>query len=208
MKFNIGRWLVVFTLAAATLVGQWQWRDRVGAHARQRLATQYQQRLVELPERQAANLVHELASDQPPWLGVLVEAIVDQRIAVATTAETELRLLVDKWSKSPSGDSASQATELAALLAKRNPSWSADGQRLANVLARGLLVLPIDGRRRDMAKYIADCEAILRLEPTPPEEIRVASANVEPAIPPPAPEVQPVEPGPFNGSATGRITER
>lgn len=208
MKFNIRRWLIVFTLAAATLVGLWQWRDGVGARARQRLAQEYQQRLAELPERQAASLVHELASDQPPWLGVLVEAAIDQRVAVATAAETELRLLVDKWSESPGGDSASQATELAALLAKHAASWSADGKRLANVLARSLLVLPINSRQLDVAKYIADCEAVLRLEPTPPEEIRVASANVEPAIQPAGAEVQPVEPGRFQGSATGRISER
>lgn len=207
MKFTIRRWLVVFTLAAVMLIGLWQWRTWVAAGARQRLVQQYHQLLAELPERQAVYLVRELASDQLPWLEVLVEAASDQRPAVATAAEAELRQLVDKWAASD-GNSASQAMELAALLAKRAASWPPDGQRLANVLARSLLVLPIDSRQMNAAKYIAACEAVLRLEPTQPEEIRVASATAEPAIPPADPEGQSVEPRPFNGSATGRITER
>ena len=208
MKFTIRRWFVVFMLAAVMLLGLRQWRNWVAAGARQRLAQQYQQRLAELPERQAARFVHELASDQLPWLEVLVEAASDQRPAVATAAEAKLRQLVDKWAASD-GDSASQAMELAALLAKRAASWPPDGQRLANVLARSLLVLPIDSRQMDMAKYIADCEAVLRLEPTQPDEIRVASATAEQAIPPAGSEGRFVEPGPFNGgSATGRLTER
>jgi len=208
VKFTGRRWLVVLTLAAVMLAGLWLSRGSIDAGLREQMARQYQQRVLELPEREAAELVRELASDRPPWLEVVLEAASDERPAVATAAETELRLLVANWAISPDDVSAQQAIRLVALLSRRAPSLPPQGQLLANVLAKGLIVLPIDSRQYDVASYIADCEAVLRLEPSPPDEIRVASAVSESVIPRADPDVQPLEPRQFNAPAVMRVTDR
>lgn len=208
MKFTVRSWFAVLTLAAIMLAGLWLSRGQIDAGARERMARQYHQRVLELPEREAAELVRELASDRPPWLEVVLEAALDERPAVATAAETELRLLLANWTASPDRDSTQHAIRLASLLAKRRSSLPPQGQLLANVLAKGLIALPIDSRQYDVASYIADCEAVLRLEPSPLDEIRVASAVSESVNPQAGPDVQPLEPRQFNAPAVLRITDR
>jgi len=177
MRVLSGRWLAVTALAAGLSVGIWQVPRWASFGARQRLASQYQARLAKVSASQATELLHVLASDDPAWLEVLVEGLVDQRPAIQVVAKEELLRLVRQWSAVRSLENSAAAEKLAACLAARARSVTAKQLNFAQELAQELLLVPMDGRLVDVAAFTANCEAVLLAQPTRVEEMRMASQD-------------------------------
>jgi hypothetical protein len=185
-------WLLVLAMAGVVASTAWLARGWMLAATHQRLEQQYQQRIATLPEGQAARLVRELARRDRAWIGVILAASADDRDAVAAAAESELRDLVERWSALPAAESSSHVAELASLLAGHAPRLPAERRHLAQALAERLIVWPIDGRQVDVARLIAECQAVLLLPRTEPADIRVATTAVSPPIDAASPVAQPL----------------
>jgi hypothetical protein len=90
---------------------------------------------------------------------------------------------------------------MARLLAQHAPRMAPPERELAQSLAQRLLDWPIDSRQIDLAQFIADCDAVLRLPSSAPEELQLAAAPAPqardaevPAQPPEISQPQPVQP--------------
>jgi len=206
MNLSRRSWLATAVLTACMLSGVWLSRDWVVGRFQNQLASQHLQRVADLPAREAAVYLRELASDDAPWLDVLVPAVADQRPEVSSTATSELRQLVAMWMESPEQRLDADAARLAQLLAEQSPRFSAEGQELATVLARNLIVLRVNSGSVDVARYINNCEAVLRLEPA--ADLRVASVDTDSRLPQNPAQTGTTEPLPFNATDLRRITER
>jgi hypothetical protein len=191
------RWLLIFAIAILSLTG-----IRVGANwllpgAHQRLVQQYCEQISSLPEDKAARFVARLAEKHSEWAEVTIAAIADDRPMVASTAERELRSLVQRLARLPAEQGSPHVAELARALAAKAANLPPDHRSLAISLAHELIAWPIDGRIVDSAQFIAHCEAVLLLPATEPIEFRVAVAPLAPqklSGPPPELELSPAEP--------------
>jgi hypothetical protein len=191
------RWLTIFAAAALAFAGIRLTASGLLPGAQQRLVQQYRNRILALPEDQAARFVTRLAEKDAPWPEVLVLATADDRPLVAGAAERELRSLVLRLTQLPADESSPQAARLARALALAAAELPPDRRSLMNSLAQQLIVWPIDGRTADAAQFIADCEAVLLLPVAEPIEIRLAAAppaRQEQVSPPGSPELSPAEP--------------
>jgi hypothetical protein len=191
------RWLLVASIAVLAVAGAWLLRGWFLDSTRARLTQSYQQRLMLLPERDAARLVQRLAQDQDQWLEILIWASADDRPLVGTTAQRELQDRIDQWASLPLQNSADRAVRLARLLAVYAPSTPPERRHFAHSIAQRLILWPVDGRHLDTASLIADCESVLMLPRADQVEIRVAAApEVREAAPPTLVQATPEPPLP------------
>jgi hypothetical protein len=182
MLTRANRWLLILSMAGTVAAAALLARHSMLAATHRWLERHYERQIAALSERQAVRLVRELARRDQPWIGVLLSASADDRVAVATTAESELRDLVERWSSIPISQISPQVAELASLLAVHAPRMPAERRHLAHALAERLIVWPVDGRQIDVARLIANCESVLLLPRTEPVEIRVAAAEPTPPV--------------------------
>lgn len=176
-------WLLVIVLAAVIATAGWFGRQQLATWTRARTAQQYQQQIADLPERQAARLIEQLAAGDREWLDLVVAAWSDSRPPVAAAAVSAVQSLVERWSQLPAAEASPRVEQLARLLAQHAPRMDAVQRDSAAVIAQRLLVWPVDGRQMNAARFIADCEALVRLPPSEPEELRLAAAPPLPPIP-------------------------
>jgi hypothetical protein len=198
------RFRVVLVLAAMALVANAGLisRPRLQAWTRARLAQRLLEDIAAQREDQAARLVRELDQDEPEWLVVFVAALADKRPAVAAAGQTALVDAVERWQRASLAVNSSRVAILAGLLADHAPRLAPERVAVAQGLALQLLAWPIDGRRADAARLIADCEKILALAQPELADIRLAAmpesvpevAEQNTAIvPAPAAEIAPME---------------
>ena len=199
MRLLVGRRLLMLALIFSMVAGAWFGHGWLASRARARLAQQYNERLQNLPEAAAEQLVRELARDPDAWLELIVSATGDSRGSVAAAAEAELQANVEQWSLLSPAESSGRAGKLARLLADHAPHLPADRRDAAHGIAQRLITWPLDGRQVDAAKLIADCQQVLLLPRSDGAALRMAAtparpadaANSEPpaSIAPPAPAV-------------------
>jgi hypothetical protein len=202
MQFRMVLVLAAMALAAASA---WFGRPPLQAWTRARLAQRLLDDIAAEPEAQAARLVRELDQDEPEWLIVFVAAFADRRPAVATAGQTALVEALERWRRETPAGNASRVAAFARLLADQAAQLPAERVATARGLAHTLLAWPIDGRRTDAARLIADCEKILSLAQPELADIRVAAMPPDipeepeqPAasVPEPAVEITPAAPMP------------
>jgi hypothetical protein len=198
-----GRWLLATVLAIGTA---WFSRGKVDAWTRDRLACERRHQIASLPERGAAEYVTRLGADDDRSLATIVEALGDQRSAVAASAEAALWRLIDGWSQQPTEDNSTRVALLASLLSKRCANLPAERRDFSIALAQRLIAWPVDGDKVDMARLIADCEVVLRLPMAAPSELRVARApRVVAPLAPAQRDETPPEPQRFKAPVGVRI---
>jgi hypothetical protein len=168
-------WLLVLTAAAGVTVAAGLGRRTLQAWTRHRWQDQCQAQLAALPAEQAARRVLQLADADREGLAVIIAACRDRRPPVAQSACVSAQTLADRWSQLPAAEAAPRVAALARLLAQHAPQMASAQQEVARSLAQRLLAWPIDGRQIDLSQFIADCDAVLRLPATAPEELRLAA---------------------------------
>jgi hypothetical protein len=168
------------------------------AWSRARLARQHEERIAALPEKAATRWLAQLASEDGAWLEPVAAAWSDSRPAVAAAAELEAYRLVERWSQLPAAESAPQVARLANLLAQQAPQMSSHQREAAAVLAQRLIDWPLADSPVDAACFIADCDALLQLEPALPPQLRIAALPPSEPLPPvqPPAAIQPADPLP------------
>jgi hypothetical protein len=195
----------VLLLSGAIFCGLSLGRGWTLSATRARLSLRYQAQIAVLPEGRAVRLLRTLGQAEGEWSDVLLAASADARPAVAEAAERTLREAVDRWARLPAGESSVHIAGLARLLAHEAPRLAAERRQVAHALAERLIEWPIDGRRVDAGRLIADCESVLLLPRAEPTQLvaekesalltTVDAASVPPgseqAIAPAAPVVQP-----------------
>jgi hypothetical protein len=164
--------------AAAIAGGAWLLRPHLAAWTHGQIAGRYQAQLAALPERSAARLLAQLASADDTGIEVLAATWTDSRPAVAAAAVRETLRLVERWSQLPPGDAAPHVARLVKALAQAAPQMAAAEREAAAALAERLLEWPVDSKQVPAAQFIADCDALLRLPPAIPAELRLASVPV------------------------------
>jgi hypothetical protein len=174
-------WLLVLIAAAGITAAAGLGRRTLVSWTRRRWLEQCQAQLAALPQQRAARLVPQLADADLDGLPLLIAACSDRRQAVADSAARSSQALAERWSQLPPAEAAPRVAALAGLLAQQAPQMAPAQQEVARSLAKRLIDWPIDSRQIDLPQFIADCEAVLRLPASPPEELRLA------AIPPPQP---------------------
>jgi hypothetical protein len=202
------RWLLALAMTAAIAGGSSLARPWLQKSVEARLTRKFEARLAALDEHEAVKLVHRLAVVEGDWLELLVAASADERSALAAAAEAELREEIDRWTKEPEERSESVAL-LAGLLAEQAPRLAPERRLLAHALALRLIDWPINSRRVDAARLIADCQTVLLLPRADATVVRVAAAPVialpEPQADPPSADEQP--PRPFTPTGGMRISD-
>jgi hypothetical protein len=182
-------------LAAALVVaGQQAARRRSIEHSQSHSS----RAIAALPERAAAQHVHDLLSLDVEALPILVPLLADQRPLVADAAHEALADLLARWQRLPPGESSPRVARLARELAVLSPDLAESRRRTAHDLAARVLVWPLDPSAANAPQVVADCEAVLRLPASVTDEPRVAArptpaqpAIVKPALAGPAPAAAP-----------------
>ncbi len=189
-------WFASTVLAALVLaLTGWYGRGQLQRRTTQHAARRFRQELQTLPERRAARRIGQVPAADGQWLEVLVAAWADSRREVAASARAAVLSEIESWSQPPEAAAEPPLADLARLLAVYAPRMNGVEREAARALAERLLQWPADSRRLDAAGFIANCEAVLELPPTPPDELRFALS--------PAPRGSPPAIGPLQPEAVG-----
>jgi hypothetical protein len=186
-------WLAALGALAAVWTGALAAQRRLSDFTHERLVRRSRERIAASSDHRAARLVLQLAADDA-WLAVLVGACTDRRQSVARAGEVAVEGQLQRWSALPAQEAAPKLAELARLLAQHAPQMTGRQRDAAQSLAQRLLDRPVDSTRINAARFIADCEAVLRLPSAAADDIRLAA--LPPALPssPPAVAAPPVPP--------------
>jgi hypothetical protein len=174
--------VIVFCVAASVVAVMLGARYLALERLQHRWASQYVERLADMPPERAVQLVRTLAASSEPWLPVMVGALCDDRPSVRAAASAELKIMVERWAEMPVVDCSARAEGLTTILAKKAPLMPLDSRAAAQGIARTILGWPLDGSASDIARVIADCESVLQLPCEEPAEIRIAAARTEPTL--------------------------
>jgi hypothetical protein len=198
MATHTRRWWFWGLALAVLLAGvSWLGRRQLDGWTRAKLIRRDQSQIATLGERQAVLLVWRLASAEPPGVEAVAQAWTDPRPAVAGMAVSATQGLLQRWSHLPAEQAAPRVALLARCLAQHAPQMPPAQRDAAVALAERLVSWPTAGAPTDTAQFIADCDVLLRLPPSGPEELRVATAPPPPqptAVAPPSPQLPEIVP--------------
>jgi hypothetical protein len=169
-------------LAARYGLSHWTRRQLVAMHGR---------RIAALDEPAAARAARELVTLDDDAPRVLVPLLADARPAVAAAAGQAIEHLLADWSRLRTPAAAPRVALLARELAAIGPTLAGQQRRAAHNLAMQLIVWPLDPETGSRGQVVADCETVLRLPLTAPDEPRIAAAPERESAPPPALESPP-----------------
>lgn len=114
-------------------------------------------------DRDLRELLHAWQAEDGD-LTFLIERLADDRAAVASAAGEVLHEQLTDWQRLRSADSSPRVVELARLLATSAVERPPAGRKAASSLAQRILRWPLDERKVDAAKLLADCDLVLRAD--------------------------------------------
>lgn len=125
------------------------------------LAARIAAQLESTSESDVATPLRQLAEFGRDGLPHLVEALKDERPALAREARSVLSEELDRWQLLPQRESSQRLALLASELARGIESCSPTTRRLASDLATRILLWPVDATVVDQQQLIGDCERVL-----------------------------------------------
>lgn len=183
LRSQRGRALLVAGGIAVLLL----WLAYANFQPRKLLAARIAAQLDTTPESDLATPLRQLTEFGRDGLPHLVEALKNERPALAREARSVLSEELDRWQLLPQRESSQRLALLASELARGIESCSPTTRRLASDLATRILLWPVDANVVDQQQLIGDCERVLIAvrgsEPPTVVPMQVATNSVSPRNP-------------------------
>ena len=178
-RHRLSRWVGLLAAALLVVAAGVAARGQLALWTERRLADHAARQLRTLPEGQAAAFVHQLATFDDNSPEFLALALADPRPSVSDAAEEAIGRVLAEWQWLPREEACSRVAALAHQVAARKDQLPVNRRRFVRQLAGQLLRWPTSENRGRSSMLIADCEALLRMPVSSPEEIQVAARPQE-----------------------------